>query len=564
VQIQPQHFSLGTLFSERLFRIPEYQRAYAWRTKQRQDLFEDIAKVHASGSDAEHFMATIVGLRRRKISVAAHQFVEVDVVDGQQRLTTLTMLLKAISKALNRSDKAEGRRAEEIESLLVKGDDLSLLLLQTNHDSSHVFIDYLREGIVPTSIMRTAADQNLVEAIAECEAFVATWTIRTGGTLIDLLAIIRNRLTVIFHEIEDEALVYTVFEVLNSRGLDVTWFDKLKSLLMAIIFEHGDPGSKQQTIKELHELWKQIYATIGLRQTLNKETLRFAATLKAEECPNRPLSEEDAVELLTKRCGKKSKKVVECTKWLLKVTQAEDQLLANPRLRAPTQIVQARLVAITILLRNLGPPEELALLQSWERVTFRIFGLYGKDARTKVGEYVRLAWRIINESLSAKVIHEELRAIGESFPIGQAVEGLSHADCYQGWTEELRYFFFRYDEYLAKEAGQGINSSQWNKIWSDEPSRSIEHIRPRSKGSEDRTTKAIFVHRLGNLMMLPPGLNSKLQDNDPSVKASHYDSCGLLLAIEVGNLLKERKWDRAAVDKREKRLKKWAVSEWGD
>jgi uncharacterized protein with ParB-like and HNH nuclease domain len=140
VQIQPQHFSLGTLFSERLFRIPEYQRAYAWQSKQRADLFDDIAKVHASGSEAEHFMATIVGLRKRKISVAAHQFVEIDVVDGQQRLTTLTILLKAISKALNRSDKTEEKRADEIESLLVKGDDLSLLLLQTNHDSIYTRI----------------------------------------------------------------------------------------------------------------------------------------------------------------------------------------------------------------------------------------------------------------------------------------------------------------------------------------------------------------------------------------------------------------------------------------
>src|SRR5215510_4985498 len=98
MQIQPQYFSLGTLFAERLFRIPEYQRAYAWQTKQRSDLFEDILKVQESGTDAEHFMATIVGLRRRKINVAAHQFVEVDVVDGQQRLTTLTILLKALAK----------------------------------------------------------------------------------------------------------------------------------------------------------------------------------------------------------------------------------------------------------------------------------------------------------------------------------------------------------------------------------------------------------------------------------------------------------------------------------
>jgi len=565
MQIQPQHFSLGTLFNDRLFRIPEYQRAYAWQTKQRSDLFEDIIKVQASGNDAEHFMATLVGLRRRKISVAAHQYVEIDVVDGQQRLTTLTILLKAIGKALDRSDKVEAKRAEEIDTLLVKGDDLSLLLLQTNHDSSHVFVDYLREGTPPSGNgAATAADQNLTKAIAECEGFVAEWPQLTGATLMDLLAIVRNRLTVIFHEIEDEALVYTVFEVLNSRGLDVTWFDKLKSLLMALVFEHGDKGSKRATIEELHELWKRIYTTIGLRQTLNKETLRFAGTLWAETCPNRPLSEEDAVEVLTSRCGKKSKKVVECTKWLLKVTQAEDRLLSNHRLRAPTEIVQARLVAIAILLRNFDEADESAVLRAWERVTFRIFGFGGEDARKKVGEYVRLSWRIINEDLSPSVIQDELRSIGLDYPVEEVVKGLANADCYYDWTEQLRYFLFRYDEFLAKTAGQALNASQWNKIWADEPSKSIEHIRPRSKGSEDPKTSSIFVHRLGNLMMLPPGLNSKLQDNDPKVKGKDYESCGLLQAIEVARLIKKGKWDRSAVEAREKRLVKWAAAEWAD
>ena len=62
------------------------------------------------------------------------------------------------------------------------------------------------------------------------------------------MSLLRNQLSVIFHEIEDEALVYLVFEVLNSRGLDVTWFDKLKSLLMAVIFEHGDAGGRSDSV----------------------------------------------------------------------------------------------------------------------------------------------------------------------------------------------------------------------------------------------------------------------------------------------------------------------------
>jgi hypothetical protein len=64
--------------------------------------------------------------------------------------------------------------------------------------------------------------------------------------------------------------------------------------------------------------------------------------------------------------------------------------------------------------------------------------------------------------------------------------------------------------------------------------------------------------------MLPPGVNSKLQDKDPREKAATYNSCGLLLTIEVGKFVKAARWDRGAVEKREKRLVKWACSEWQD
>ncbi len=562
MQIQPQYLPLSDLLEHRLFRIPEYQRAYSWQSKQRDDLFEDISKVYRSNGDAVHFMATIVGLRRKKRTIAADVFYEIEVVDGQQRLTTLAMLLKAISKALRHKD---AKHSDEIDSLLVKGDDLSLLLLQTNHDTSQIFVDYLRDGTLSSEKpAKTAADHNLIIGIHECEQFVGQWTTSTGGSLLDLFATVKNRLSVIFHEIEDEALVYTVFEVLNSRGLDVTWFDKLKSLLMALVFEHGDKGSKEEIIAELHILWTSIYSTIGIRQTLNKETLRFAGTLRAKDCPSRPLSEEDAADVLVSVCKNNPKKVVECTKWILKVTQAENQILSDRRLEAATNIVQARLLAVAVLLRQFPPADEAAILKAWESVTFRIYGMARRDARTKVGEYVRLAWRVNNENLSADTILKQLKGIGKDFPMRQVISELTNRDCYQGWTEQLRYFLYRYEEHVAQKAGQNLNKSTWNRIWAEEPSRSIEHIQPRSKGSEDRSTKGIYVHRLGNLTMLPPKVNFSLQDKTPKDKAETYANCGLLITTDVSRFLKKAKWDRSAVEKRERRILKWASAEWQD
>jgi hypothetical protein len=555
MQIQPLFMTLNTLLNGRLFRIPEYQRAYAWSRKQRADLFSDIRKL--SGNDKGHFMATMVGLRRKTVKIAADAFTELEVVDGQQRLTTITILLRALQKRLATGEPAEKKLAAELEGLLVKGDDLNLLLLQTNHDSSHIFVDYVRDGkAAEQSAVKTSADQNLVDGVCECEAFVEEWA--GAGNAIELLAILRNQLSVIFHEIADESLVYTVFEVLNSRGLDVTWFDKVKAMLMAVVFEHGDDGGKHATIDELHAIWKDIYRVIGTRQTLNRETLRFAATLRASQEPSRPLSEEDSANEVMVQCEASPKKAVDQSKWLLKVCEAEGRLLENHRLRAVTQIVQARLAAIAILLRKYSPEDEKDLLQIWENVTFRIYGLAGRDARTAVGEYVRLAWGILNKKLPAGDVKARLKSLGaDVISLADAIDGLRGTDVYPGRAEVVRYLMFRYEEHLAAKAGQKLNESQWNKIWQDEPAKSIEHIKPQSTGVK-------YLHHLGNLTMLPPGTNSKLKDRDPADKAADYEQSGLMGAAEVARKLKKVKWGANTVQEREDALLNWAQSAWKD
>jgi hypothetical protein len=345
--------------------------------------------------------------------------------------------------------------------------------------------------------------------------------------------------------------------VLNSRGLDVESIDKLKSRLMGLAFEHGARGSRDVAIKELHLIWQNVYRTIGIRKHLTNETLRFAGTLKAAISPSRPLDDLAAVQRLIEVAGNKPKQIVDCAKWLQSVVDAEDRLLANHRWRAVTQILQARLVAIAVLLRGFSPSDQALILGRWERVSFRIYGLSWDNARLKVGDYTRLAWSITNEKIGLNEIMQRLTAIGKDYPIDAVIDNVDITNCYEGWTEELRYFFYRYDEHLAAKAGEKINELQWNKIWAQEPAKSIEHIKPQSSGVS-------YMHHLGNLMLLPPGVNSKLQDNDPANKAKTYQTSGLLSAIKVASLIKAKKWDKAAVDARAKILIAWARTEWKD
>jgi hypothetical protein len=556
IEIQPQLLNLSGLLNKRLFRIPQYQRAYSWHIRHRGDLFGDILNTWRAASDRQHFMATVVGLRREKRMIGTDEYQVVEIVDGQQRITTLILLLKAIAKTVDRSGREGKRIGRELDETLVKPDKASLLLLQTNHDISNYFADYLRTGNHPSSdFAKNLADRELLLAIEECEQFL-THCNDEGLSVMDLVTLLKNRLTFVFHEIGDEALVYTVFEVLNSRGLEVSWFDRLKSMLMAIVFEAKE--NSPEITNEVHRIWSDIYRCVGLRIGMSTESLRFAACLREKDAPSRLPSEEDAVATLRAEAEAGVAKVIETTNWLKSVTEALDKVVGDRRTRGVTRIVQARFVAAAIHLRaDLSSDEKTEILKRWENVAFRMYGMFRLDARYAVGEYIRLAWRIVNDKLELDSILTELSSIGAQYPISKAVGELRNTDCYNGWQEELRYFFYRYEEYLAREAKQHFNNEQWNRIWISNASDSIEHILPQSSGSH-------HVNRLGNLLLLPPKLNSKLRELAPSRKAKEYRKTGLLIAGKAADQVDEARWGPKRIRDRENVLLEWAKNEWAD
>ena len=81
--IKPDYLTFDSLLQKRLFRVPEYQRAYSWGLQQRNDLFFDITKLQTN----------------KKEEVGVDEYGVFSIVDGQQRLTTLIIILKAFNLA---------------------------------------------------------------------------------------------------------------------------------------------------------------------------------------------------------------------------------------------------------------------------------------------------------------------------------------------------------------------------------------------------------------------------------------------------------------------------------
>lgn len=421
--LKPEYLPLIKVLEKRLFAIPDYQRAYSWKTQQRKELFQDIEKVlYASDSNRHHFMATIVCLQTNQTEeIGTDELERVDIVDGQQRLTTLIILLKAIAIFLEKSGgELEKVEADKLNELIVK-DNGRLILLQTNHVSKVMFANYLTKGKMPNeNELTTLAEFNLNQAFLECEKFVEGFG--TSNAVLNLLKIVKNRLDFIFYVLEDEGAVYTVFEVLNSRGLAVAWLDKCKSMIMGIVFENYSSVLAKEKMILLHDIWSNIYSTIGKQLVKDDEILTVSATLWYEgESLGKPLSVEKSVECFRNTCLENAEKTVDVSQWILKVTKELVKLYSNPRLNAVTDISHARMLAIAIRLADhYSQSDREEMLAEWEKVTFLIFGLHRMDSRFRVGDYVRVARKISKNLISKDDAVQEIHSIADRFTIQEA------------------------------------------------------------------------------------------------------------------------------------------------
>jgi Protein of unknown function DUF262/Protein of unknown function (DUF1524) len=568
--IEPRYGVLQTLFADRVFRIPHYQRFYSWQKRQREDLFEDLKKLAKGSEDQHHFMATLVCHRTAETrDVGAAQYRVYDIVDGQQRPTTLILLLKCIELAL--PEDSEDRH--DLAKTLVKRDG-HLILLQTNNANEFNFNRFIREGIAPSrGEMETHSDRNLANAIRDCGQFVESW--KSSQNILSLMRLVLHRLGFVVFDTEDSRVVYTVFEVLNSRGLAVDWLDKTKSFLMGRMYELSvSPAATEAEVESLQGIWSQIYREIAKEDVPGEEILRITATLYYGPGQGKPRSAEESLDLL-RRESDSFGKPRQISMRLLDVARKLVELYESTHLGPVTDILHARLLAVALKsARGVTDNERSKLLEQWERITFRIFGLFDKDSRTKVGDYVRLASKVVTEDIDTRTYNQmmsRLRDLGRDYPIDAALKnGVLGVNCYDH-PEECRYVLWSYEEHLAQEMGAGATIDETEKIgiWKLRAVDSLEHIFPQSPSgswadeifSGTGRTEWSQPRMLGNLLLLPIQLNQEARTLPFSRKKDIYVKHNLRMIHEV---CRENEWTGSEIKAREARIAAWAKIRWDD
>src|SRR3990172_1949473 len=127
------------------FVIPIYQRTYSWSEKECSQLWDDILRAGADDTITAHFIGSIVYVEKGLYTVANQS--QLLVIDGQQRLTTITLLIEALARAIGSSETLEGFSAKNLRDYFLldpreEGEKkYKLILSQTDKTSLTALLD---------------------------------------------------------------------------------------------------------------------------------------------------------------------------------------------------------------------------------------------------------------------------------------------------------------------------------------------------------------------------------------------------------------------------------------
>lgn len=247
--------------SKRTFSIPVYQRNYDWKKDQCIRLFRDIEKLAESRNNVTHFLGTIVYVYG-KIDAIFSEFI---VIDGQQRLTSTMLLLKALHTCSENKDiKHEiyeefliNRRAPERYRMKLKP-------IETDHD------DYINliEGEIIKSSSNIIGNYNLFVQLIKSSKYTT-----------EKLLYAMHKLEIVYIQLESgRENPQLIFESLNSTGLNLTQADLIRNFLLM-----GQDYDRQENLYKKY--WLKIEKL--LPNSIISDFVRDYLTLKRFNIPKK-------------------------------------------------------------------------------------------------------------------------------------------------------------------------------------------------------------------------------------------------------------------------------------
>ncbi|MBK7000320.1 MAG: DUF262 domain-containing protein [Rhodoferax sp.] len=251
------------------YSIPRFQRDYSWTDDEWEDLWLDLQGTLQLGGEPAHYMGYLV--------LQSADDKSFDVIDGQQRLTTVSIIVLAVLKNLQRlvdsgnDAGANKRRMEQIRQTYIGYLDPVTLVarakLSLNRNNNSYYQDYLVPlGHLPQRGFR-ASEHLLRKAFEWFDRRVAEYLKKSTGNegmrLAQLVENLSDKLFFTVITVTDELNAYKVFETLNARGVRLSATDLLKNYLFSVLDRNGYGESHDHELRNLEDRWEAMVGRLG-------------------------------------------------------------------------------------------------------------------------------------------------------------------------------------------------------------------------------------------------------------------------------------------------------------
>lgn len=224
---------IGSIFNGNKFIIPTYQRKYSWTENERYALWQDIEE--SLKSNMNHFLGTLSFKENETIGLSTDTLYE--IIDGQQRVTTIFILLSTLI------DKLPEGKTKNDQRITFIGTDNNLKLKPLGDDGH--FLNQLIFDFSNIEISKINKRSQIFMYEAKQE-FVALVNPLSMQQVEDRINFIRKNIEVLVFNVENQAQAVKMFSIINDRGLPLRILDKTKSLLMLYSTVHLEEKLNEQ------------------------------------------------------------------------------------------------------------------------------------------------------------------------------------------------------------------------------------------------------------------------------------------------------------------------------
>ena len=268
-------YTLSTIFTERLFRIPDYQRGYAWTEKQVKEFWTDIDQIQ---HESTHYtgVLTLEAVPHEQYErwdddlwiIAARNFKPYFVVDGQQRLTTAIIMLQVILECVGTEEKLNFTEQRDIRKKFIyeskdEGVSRSFLFGYEKDNPSYEFLKTKIFGVgsLENTDELTIYTQNLENA----KAFFRERITQVDAESLEVLyRKLTQQLVFNLFSISHEVDVCVAFETMNNRGKPLSNLELLKNRLIYLSMKFPSEFHDRNKLRsDINACWKTLYHNLG-------------------------------------------------------------------------------------------------------------------------------------------------------------------------------------------------------------------------------------------------------------------------------------------------------------